>query len=117
MNDLNHGIILETPIQTLKLEAFFTMTAAKTAAAMAVGLLTTLSVASLAQNGQDQPATANPTANATALVLSELATVGWIEKSSPPSPRQDISQKTEQRLAARSPVRRPIGEMHRKTAE
>ena len=60
------------------------MIAAKTAAAMAVGLLTTLSVASFAQNGQDQPATANPNpiANATALILSELATVDWIEKSS-----------------------------------
>ena len=98
MNDLNHGIILETSIRTLKLEAFFTMTAAKTAAAMAVGLLTTLSVASLAQNGQDQPATANPTANATALVLSELATVDWIEKSDVAALREGVIEKMELRL-------------------
>ncbi len=117
MNDLNHGIILETPIQTLKLEAFFTMTAAKTAAAMAVGLLTTLSVASFAQNGQDQPAAADPTANATALVLSELATVDWIDKSDVAALREGVIEKMELRLGDPALVSKPIGYLHRDAAE
>src|SRR5271166_376973 len=121
MNDLNHGIILETPIQTLKLEAFFTMTAAKTAAAMAVGLLVTLSVATFAQNGQDQPAAANPnrnpTATATALVLDELATVDWIEKSDVAALREGVIEKMELRLGDPALVSRPIGYLHREAAE
>src|SRR5271166_6336407 len=117
MNDLNHGIILETPIRTLKLEAFFTMTAAKTAVAMAVGLLTTLSVASFTQNGQDQPATANLIANATALVLSELATVDWIEKSDVAALREGVIEKMELRLGDPALVSRPIGYLHREAAE
>jgi RND family efflux transporter MFP subunit len=112
-------IILETSIRTLKLEAFFTMTAAKTAAAMAVGLLTILSVASFAQNGQDQPATANPdpTANATALVLSELATVDWIEKSDVAALREGVIEKMELRLGDPALVSKPIGYLHREAAE
>src|SRR5271166_5562095 len=116
MNDLNHGIILETSIRTLKLEAFFTMTAAKTAAAMAVGLLTTLSVASLAQNGQEQPATANPTANATALVLSELATVDWIEKSDVAALREGVIERMELKLGDPALANQTIGYLHRETA-
>jgi RND family efflux transporter MFP subunit len=115
MNDLNHGIILETSIRTLMLEAFVTMTAAKTAAAMAVGLLTTLSVAALAENGQDQPATANPTANA--LVLDELATVDWIEKSDVAALREGVIEKMELRLGDPALVSKPIGYLHRKSAE
>ena len=117
MNDLNHGIILETSIRTLKLEAFFTMTAAKTVAAMAVGLLTTLSVASLAQNGQDQPATANPAANATALVLDELATVDWIEKSDVAALREGVIEKMELQIGMPRSRSRPIGYLHREIAE
>src|SRR5208337_2958637 len=117
MNDRIHGIILETFIRTLKLEAFFTMTAAKTAAAMAVGLLTTLSVASFAQYGQDQPATANPTANATALVLDELATVDWIEKSDVAALREGVIEKMELRLGDPALVSKPIGYLHREAAE
>src|SRR5271157_5732998 len=115
MNDLNHGIILETSIRTLMLEAFVTMTAAKTAATVAVGLLTTLSVAALAENGQDQPATANPTANA--LVLDELATVDWIEKSDVAALREGVIEKMELRLGDPALVSKPIGYLHRKSAE
>ncbi len=93
------------------------MTAAKTAAAMAVGLLTTLSVASFAQNGQDQPATANPTANATALVLSELATVDWIEKSDVAALREGVIEKMELRLGDPALVSKPIGYLHREATE
>ena len=94
------------------------MTAAKTAAAMAVGLLTTLlSVASFAQNGQDQPATANPTANATALILSELATVDWIEKSDVAALREGVIEKMELRLGDPALVSKPIGYLHREAAE
>jgi len=93
------------------------MTAAKTAAAMAVGLLTTLSVASFAQNGQDQLATANPTANATALVLDELATVDWIEKSDVAALREGVIEKMELRLGDPALVSKPIGYLHREAAE
>ncbi|MBV8310957.1 MAG: efflux RND transporter periplasmic adaptor subunit, partial [Planctomycetaceae bacterium] len=93
------------------------MIAAKTAAAMAVGLLTTLSVASFAQNGHDQPATANPTANATALVLSELATVDWIEKSDVAALREGVIEKMELRLGDPALVSKPIGYLHREAAE
>lgn len=91
------------------------MTAAKTAAAMAVGLLTILSVASFAQNGQDQPATANPTT--TALVLDELATVDWIEKSDVAALREGVIEKMELRLGDPALVSKPIGYLHREAAE
>ncbi len=91
------------------------MTAAKTAAAMAIGLLTTLSVASFAQNGRDQPATANPTA--TALILSELATVDWIEKSDVAALREGVIEKMELRLGDPALVSKPIGYLHREAAE
>jgi RND family efflux transporter MFP subunit len=99
----------------LKLEAFFTMTAAKTAVAMAVALLTTLSVASFAQNGQDQPAPADPAV--TALVLDELATVDWIEISDVAALREGVIEKMELRLGDPALVSKPIGYLHRKAAE
>jgi len=93
------------------------MTAAKTAAAMAVGLLTTLSVASFGRNGEDQPAIANPTASATALVLSDLATVDWIEKSDVAALREGVIEKMELRLGDPALVSKPIGYLHREAAE
>jgi multidrug efflux pump subunit AcrA (membrane-fusion protein) len=91
------------------------MIAAKTAVAMAVALVTTLSVAALAQNGQDQPATASPTA--TALVLSELGTVDWIEKSDVAALREGVIEKMELRLGDPALVSKPIGYLHREAAE
>ncbi len=93
------------------------MTAAKTAAAMAVGLLTTLSVASFAQNGSDRATTANPTTNAATLVLSDLATVDWIEKSDVAALREGVIEKMELRLGDPALVSKPIGYLHREAAE
>ncbi len=92
------------------------MTAAKTAAAMAVGLLTILSVA-FAQNGEDHQAVANPTANANALVLSDLATVDWIEKSDVAALREGVIKKMELRLGDPALVSKPIGYLHAEAAE
>ncbi len=82
---------------------------------MALGLLTTLSVATFAQNGQDQPAPANPTV--TALVLDELATVDWIEKSSVAALREGVIEKMELRLGDPAFKDRPIGFLHQEAAE
>jgi RND family efflux transporter MFP subunit len=91
------------------------MTAAKTAATLAVGLLTTLSVASFAQNGQDEPAPADPAV--TALVLDELATVDWIEKSDVAALREGVIEKMELRLGDPAFKDKPIGYLHKEYAE
>ncbi len=90
------------------------MTIVKTGAALTVGLLTTLSVASFAQNGQD-PAPANPAV--TALVLDELATVDWIEKSDVAALREGVVEKMELKLGDLAIHDRPIGYLHREVAE
>jgi RND family efflux transporter MFP subunit len=93
------------------------MTVAKTAAAVAAGLLTTLSVAALAQNGQDQPPAANSTPTSVALVLDELATVDWIEKSDVAALREGVIEKMELRLGDPALMGKPIGYLHREVAE
>jgi multidrug efflux pump subunit AcrA (membrane-fusion protein) len=92
------------------------MTAAKTATAMAAGLLTTLSVAALAQNGQDRPTIANPASASLALTLDELATVDWIDKSDVAALREGVIEKMELRLGDPALVSKPIGYLHRETA-
>jgi RND family efflux transporter MFP subunit len=91
------------------------MTAAKTAIALATGLLTLLSVAALAQNGQDAPAPANPVV--TTLVLDELATVDWIEKSAVAALREGVIEKMELRLGDPAFKDKPIGFLHKEAAE
>jgi RND family efflux transporter MFP subunit len=93
------------------------MTVAKTAAAVAAGLLTTLSVAALAQNGQDQPPAANSTPTSIALVLDELATVDWIDKSDVAALREGVIEKMELRLGDPALMGKPIGYLHREVAE
>jgi len=93
------------------------MTLAKTAAAMGLGLLTTLSVATFAQNDQDQPAPTPANSAVTALVLDELATVDWIEKSSVAALREGVIQKMELRLGDPAFKDRPIGFLHQEVAE
>ncbi len=93
------------------------MTVAKTAAAVAAGLLTTLSVAALAQNGQDQPPAANSNPTSVALVLDEDATVDWIEKSDVAALREGVIEKMELRLGDPALMGKPIGYLHREVAE
>ncbi|QEH32956.1 macrolide transporter subunit MacA [Aquisphaera giovannonii] len=80
----------------------------KTAGAVAIGLASTLSVASLAQDGP---------AAASALVLDELGTVDWIEKSSVAALREGVVEKMELRLGDTALAGKPIGYLHRETAE
>jgi RND family efflux transporter MFP subunit len=91
------------------------MTVTKTALAMAGGLLTTLSVATFAQNGQDQPASSS--APVTTLVLDELATVDWIEKSAVAALREGVIERMELQLGAPALKDHPIGYLHHETAE
>ncbi len=93
------------------------MTTAKIAAAMAAALLTALSVAALAQGGDDTPRPRTPAANATTLVLSELGTVDWIEKSDVAALREGVIEKMELRLGDPAIAGRPIGYLHKKAAE
>lgn len=90
------------------------MTALKTALAMAGGLLATLSVAVFAQNSQDQPSSAGP--SVTTLVLDELATVDWIEKSSVAALREGVIEKIELKLGDLALKDHPIGYLHRESA-
>lgn len=91
------------------------MTIVKTAVAMALGLATTLSVATFAQNGQDEQAPVNRAV--AALVLDELATVDWIEKSSVAALREGVIEKMELRLGDPAFKDRPIGFLHKEAAE
>lgn len=91
------------------------MTAFKTALAIAGGVLSTLSVAAFAQNGQERPASAGT--QATALVLDELATVDWIEKSSVAALREGVIERMELQLGSPALKDHPIGYLHRMTAE
>jgi RND family efflux transporter MFP subunit len=91
------------------------MTTAKTAIALATGLLTLLSVASFAGSGQEAPAPANPVV--TTLVLDELATVDWIEKSSVAAMREGVIDRMELRLGDPAFKGKPIGYLHGETAK
>lgn len=85
------------------------MTLVKTVAAVALSLATTLSVATLAQEGAPQAVSA--------LVLDELGTVDWIEKSSVAALREGVVEKMELRLGDTALAGKPIGFLHRETAE
>jgi RND family efflux transporter MFP subunit len=89
------------------------MSPLKTAAAVALGMLATLSVAASAQNGQDGPAAANP---ATALVLDELANIDWVEKSDVAALREGVLEKLELKLGDTAVKDTPIGYLHREFA-
>ncbi len=93
------------------------MTTAKPAAMLAVAILTALSVAALAQSGADRPAAAAPSFNAATLVLTELGTVDWIEKSDVAALREGVIEKMELRLGDPALVGKPIGYLHRESAE
>ncbi len=92
------------------------MYAAKTAAALGVGLLSTLFMGLLAQNGtgQDQPVRSS-TANT--LVLDDLATVDWIEQSKVAALREGVIDKMELRLGDPALAGKPIGYLHHISAE
>jgi RND family efflux transporter MFP subunit len=87
------------------------MSAVKTVTALAMGLLTTLSVATFAQNGQDQPA------NAPTLVLDELATIDWIEKSDVAALREGVIDKVELKIGMPVLEKGLIGTLHKEAAE
>jgi len=91
------------------------MSAAKTAAALALGLLTTLSVATFAQNGQGQPARAGN--SGTTLVLDELATIDWIEKSDVAALREGVIDKMELKIGMPVLENGLIGTLHKEAAE
>ncbi|MGC8641872.1 MAG: efflux RND transporter periplasmic adaptor subunit [Isosphaeraceae bacterium] len=91
------------------------MTLKKTALAMAGGLLATLSMAVFAQNAQDPPSAANP--RVATLVLDELASVGFIEKSQVAALREGVIEKIELEEGALALKDHPIGFLHRKSAE
>jgi RND family efflux transporter MFP subunit len=88
------------------------MSAAKTVTALAMGLLTTLSVATFAQNGQDQTAGNVPT-----LVLDELATIDWIEKSDVAALREGVIDKVELKMGMPVLEKGLIGTLHKEAAE
>src|SRR4051794_13357206 len=88
------------------------MSAAKTVIALAMGLLTTLSVATFAQNGQDQSAGNVPT-----LVLDELATIDWIEKSDVAALREGVIDKVELKMGMPVLEKGLIGTLHKEAAE
>jgi RND family efflux transporter MFP subunit len=93
------------------------MSAAKTAAALALGLLTTLSVATFAQNGQDQPSPASAGNGVTTLVLDELATIDWIEKSDVAALREGVISKMELKIGMPVLENGVIGTLHKEAAE
>ena len=88
------------------------MSATKTVTALAMGLLTTLSVATFAQNGQDQPS-----GNAPTLVLDELATIDWIEKSDVAALREGVIDKVELKMGMPVLEKGLIGTLHKEAAE
>jgi RND family efflux transporter MFP subunit len=90
------------------------MSAAKSVTALAMGLLTTLSVATFAQNGQDQSPAAS---NAPALVLDELATIDWIEKSDVAALREGVIDKVELKMGMPVLEKGLIGTLHKEAAE
>jgi RND family efflux transporter MFP subunit len=92
------------------------MSAVKTAAALALGLLTTLSVATFAQNGQDQPPAGSGNPGAT-LVLDELATIDWIEKSDVAALREGVIEKMELKIGMPVLENGLIGTLHKEAAE
>jgi RND family efflux transporter MFP subunit len=91
------------------------MSAAKTAAALTLGVLATLSVASFAQNGEDQRSLAN--SGMTPLVLDELATIDWIEKSDVAALREGVIEKMELQIGMPAIEGKPIGYLHKEDAE
>jgi RND family efflux transporter MFP subunit len=90
------------------------MSAAKTVTALAVGLLTTLSVATFAQNGQDQSPGAG---DVPTLVLDELATIDWIEKSDVAALREGVIDKVELKMGMPVLEKGLIGTLHKEAAE
>src|SRR5262245_66301715 len=90
------------------------MSAVKIAAALAIGLLTTLSVATFAQNCQDQPA---PASGVATLVLDELATIDWIEKSDVAALREGVIDKMELKIGMPVLDKGLIGTLHKEAAE
>jgi RND family efflux transporter MFP subunit len=90
------------------------MSATKTVTALAVGLLTTLSVATFAQNGQDQQPAAG---DVPTLVLDELATIDWIEKSDVAALREGVIDKVELKMGMPVLEKGLIGTLHKRAAE
>ncbi|HKM53478.1 MAG TPA: efflux RND transporter periplasmic adaptor subunit, partial [Isosphaeraceae bacterium] len=72
------------------------MTVPKIVATVAVGLLTTLSVAALAYDDANTQDPQNP--SVTGIVLDELATVDWIEKSDVAALREGVIERMELKL-------------------
>jgi RND family efflux transporter MFP subunit len=97
------------------LEARPIMTTAKTTAALAVGLLTTLGAAAFAQGGDDQAPVANP--RVATLVLDDAGTIDWIEKSAVAALREGVIEKMELGLGDVVLKGKPIGYLHREAAE
>lgn len=91
------------------------MTTAKTAAAVAVGMLATLTVAAFAQSGPDEGG--RPDAAVSTLVLSDSGTIDWIEKSSVAALREGVIEKMELGLGDVVLKGKPIGYLHREVAE
>jgi RND family efflux transporter MFP subunit len=90
------------------------MSALKTVAALAVGVFSTLSVASFGQNGQDQGVSGN---GAASLVLDELATIDWIEKSDVAALREGVIDKMELKIGMPVLDKGLIGTLHKEAAE
>jgi len=90
------------------------MTIPKTAATVAVGLLTTLSVAALAYDDANTQDPQNPTVSG--IVLDELATVDWIEKSDVAALREGVIERMELKLGDPALANQTIGYLHRETA-
>ncbi|MFO0891912.1 MAG: efflux RND transporter periplasmic adaptor subunit [Isosphaeraceae bacterium] len=88
---------------------------AKTAAVVAAGLMTTLSVATFAQNGPDRAPAANRAANV--LVLDDTGTIDWIEKSAVAALREGVIEKMELGLGDVVLKGKPIGYLHREAAD
>jgi RND family efflux transporter MFP subunit len=90
------------------------MTVPKTAATVAVGLLTTLSVAALAYDDANTQDPQNP--SVAGIVLDELATVDWIEKSDVAALREGVIERMELKLGDPAQANQTIGYLHRETA-
>ena len=90
------------------------MTVPKTVATVAVGLLTTLSVAALAYDDANTQDPQNP--SVAGIVLDELATVDWIEKSDVAALREGVIERMELKLGDPAQANQTIGYLHRETA-
>jgi RND family efflux transporter MFP subunit len=90
------------------------MTVLKTAVTLAVGMLIALSVAALAYDDADNQDAKNRAV--TGLVLDELATVDWIEKSDVAALREGVIERMELKLGDPSAANQTIGYLHRETA-